>query len=123
MVKGADLSPKVFTIAGLGVIAAITNADAACKHPPVPWRFGQSITSEWVTDNKSVCVSTNYHPENIANIEIERKPEHGVAGKSGPFGIAYKPNPGFHGTDTFQYAVRPNDGRSVARVSVLVTVQ
>jgi hypothetical protein len=116
---------KLFAIAVFIALPAIapTSAHAACKHDRIPWRFGDSITSEWITDDKSVCTSTNTYPKNISRIEIETKPQHGTAGKAGPFAVAYKPNPGFHGSDTFMYAVFPNDGRMVARITVFVTVR
>jgi hypothetical protein len=119
------LLKKLFKIASFIALLATmpSNAHAACKHGPIPWRFGDSITSEWKTDDKSVCTSTNFYPKNISRIEIETRPQHGSAGKAGPFAVAYKPKPGFHGSDTFMYAVFPNNARMPARITVFVTVQ
>jgi hypothetical protein len=109
-------------------IGTLSEAHAACRHDRMPWRFGETMASVWVTDDKSVCTSTHSHPENIAKIEFESKPQHGIAGKSGPYAVAYRPNAGFHGSDTFTYAVTSNSnahrgaGR-VARITVFVTVQ
>jgi hypothetical protein len=50
----------------------------------------------------------SYYPQNIAKIEIVSRPQHGIAGRSGPYGVAYKPNAGFHGTDAFAYDVISN---------------
>jgi hypothetical protein len=104
--------------AGMPMVAA-----AKCEHPPVPWSFGSSMHSTWRITGGTPCTSTHLHPENIARIEIEARPKHGVAGKDGPFGVAYKPSPGFKGTDTFSYAVFPsanyrNGAGGVARVTV-----
>jgi hypothetical protein len=106
---------------------AISTANAACHHQHMPWRFDQSFSSTWRTDNRSVCTSTNYHPEYIAKIEIVSKPQHGIAGKNGPYGIAYKPEPGFHGSDAFTYAVTSSSNwrggaGHVAHVTVFVIV-
>ena len=114
-------------ILGIVVLCAgmPTMASAECKHAPIPWEFGRSISSTWRITGGSTCGSNNYHPENIARIEIETRPKNGVAGKSGPFGVAYKPNPGFKGSDTFSYAIIPNAHYrgflgSVGRVTVNV---
>lgn len=48
------------------------------------------------------------NPQYIASIEIENKPAHGLAGRNGPFGVAYQPNPGFKGIDDFTYKVTSN---------------
>jgi hypothetical protein len=103
-------------------------AYAACKHPPIPWRFGQQVSTTWRTDGKSVCTSTSNHPEHIERIEIESKPQHGIAGKNGPLGVAYKPDSGFHGLDNFVFAVTSNSTYRkgpgmIARVTVLVIVE
>jgi hypothetical protein len=108
-------------------IALVTDAHAACKHDRIPWRYGQSIASVWVTDDRSVCTSTSNEPQYIEKIEIETRPQHGIAGKSGPYAVAYKPNRGFHGSDTFTYAVTSNQSYRrgaglVSRITVLVTV-
>lgn len=107
---------------------AISTADAACHHPPMPWHFDQSFSSTWRTDDQSVCTSTNYHPENIARIEIVSRPHHGIAGKNGPYGVAYKPEPGFHGSDAFTYVVTSSGNwrggaGHVANVTVFVIVE
>jgi hypothetical protein len=98
---------------------------AKCEHPLVTWSFGSSMHSTWLTTDGSACVSTHRSPEYIDRIEIEARPKHGIAGKNGRFGVAYKPSPGFKGTDTFSYAVFPssryrNGAGGVARVTVNV---
>jgi hypothetical protein len=112
----------------LAVLAIPTIAAAKCSHPPTPWKFGGSLSSTWRTTEDSVCLSTSNHPENIATIEIEAKPKNGVAGKNGPYGIAYKPNPGFRGSDSFSYAVTSNAHYRlgvghVARVTIYVIAE
>lgn len=112
----------------LFLIAPLSGAKAVCMHDPVRWEFGQTLAFTWVTDDKSVCTTGHLRPQNIAKIEIETKPKHGIAGKDGPFGIAYKPQPGFHGSDTFTYAITSNSNSVrgagvVARITIFVTVQ
>jgi hypothetical protein len=105
-----------------------TPAAATCFKGPVPWRFGQSISSVWRTTDGSACTSRSNHPENIAQISIVARPAHGIAGRAGVDGVAYKPNSNFNGTDRFTYAVTSNShcrcgpGR-VATIYVEVIVQ
>jgi hypothetical protein len=103
-------------------------AFAKCEHPKIPWAFGRTISSTWRLTGGGTCTSTNNHPENIEKIEIESKAKNGIAGKSGPFAVAYQPNPGFTGSDVFSYAVTSNANYNkgpgwVARVTVYVISQ
>jgi len=77
----------------------------SCQHPPMPWRYGSSFSSTWYVAAGGVCTSTNTHPNNISRIQITAQPSHGVAGKNGIFGIAYRPTPGYRGSDAFTYTV------------------
>jgi hypothetical protein len=118
--------PRFVVVLALSAIPAM--ASAKCAHPPIPWKFGGSISSSWRSTDGSVCVSTSNHPNHIASIEITSKPSNGVAGKNGPFGVAYKPNPGFRGSDAFSYAVTSNaqyrkGAGMVAHVTVYVSVE
>lgn len=114
-------------IIGIFLMVPLSEAKATCKHDGVSSVFRTAALS-WVTDDKSVCTMTMHSPDHIAKIEIDSKPQHGVAGRSGPFGVAYKPEPGFHGSDTFTFAVTSNSnyrkgaGR-VGRFTVFVTVR
>lgn len=82
-------------------------AYAGCVHPMTAWQFGSSFVGTWRTDG-AVCPSTSNHPENIAAISVVQRPKHGIAGKNGPYGIAYKPDSGFRGNDPFVYTVTSN---------------
>jgi hypothetical protein len=100
-------------------------AYAKCSHPPIPWGYGRSITTAWHITDGSICVTTSSFPEHIARIDIVSKPKHGIAGKSGPLAVAYKPNPGFKGGDAFSYDVTSNSNWKrgagwVAHVTVFV---
>lgn len=101
---------------------------AKCTHPPIPWKFGHNITTTWHTSEGSVCVTTSNHPDHIDKIEVASKPQHGTAGKDGPYGVAYKPDSGFRGSDEFVYVVTSNShyrkgaGRT-AKVTVVVVVE
>ena len=79
-------------------------AYAGCVHPMTAWQFGSSFVGTRRTDG-AVCTSTSNHPENIAAISVVQRPKHGIAGKNGPYGIAYKPDSGFRGNDSFVYTV------------------
>jgi hypothetical protein len=83
-----------------------------------------SLASTWHTTGGSPCASTSRHPEHIEKIEIDMKPKHGIAGKNGSFGVAYKPNPGFKGSDSFSYAVTPKYSfRGPAHVTVFIILE
>jgi hypothetical protein len=116
------------SILALAVLAIPSIAAAKCTKPPMPWKFGGSLSSTWRTTEDSVCQTTSNHPENIASIEIDAKPKNGIAGKNGPYGVAYKPNPGFRGSDVFSYSVTSNANYRrgaglVARVTVYVIAE
>jgi hypothetical protein len=101
---------------------------ANCSHPPLPWRYGSTLSQTWVSTAGSICSSRSNHPENIASITIVTRASHGIAGRSGPDLVAYKPNPGFKGTDYFEYAVTSNSNYRegaglVAHVRIDVVVE
>jgi hypothetical protein len=83
-------------------------AFADCNHPGIPWRFGATFTSTWVTTGGSICKSRNKHVEHIASITMVTKASHGIAGPAELFAVAYKPDAGFRGSDFFEYAVTSN---------------
>jgi hypothetical protein len=110
------------------LFASISEAEANCRHPPTHWGFGKTVSTLWTTDEEAVCTSRNIHPENIEKIEIVSKPKHGNAGAAGTDSVAYKPNWGYRGSDTFAYAVISNGNAKkgagqVARVNVFVEVR
>ena len=110
------------------LFAPISEAEANCRHPPTHWGFGKTVSTLWTTDEEAVCTSRNIHPENIEKIEIVSKPKHGNAGAAGTDSVAYKPNWGYRGADTFAYAVISNANAKkgagqVARVNVFVEVR
>jgi hypothetical protein len=98
------LASTVFALLSIGLCRP---AVAACDHEPTKWIFGQSFYQTWRTDG-AACASKSNYPENIGEIRIIEKAKHGIFGKNGPFGVAYRPNPGFKGTDSFSYEVISN---------------
>jgi hypothetical protein len=93
----------------------------------MPWRYGDSFSFTWYVAAGGVCTSTNRHPENISRIEITAQPSHGIAGKNGISGIAYRPIPGYRGSDAFTYTVTSKaESRfqgQIATVNVFVIVE
>lgn len=85
---------KTFAAAALLalLVGSISNAEARCRHPPVGWKFGQTVSSLWSTDEEAVCISRNLYPDQIEKIQIVSKPQHGTAGAAGGDSVAYKPN-------------------------------
>jgi hypothetical protein len=104
------------------MVVGCRTAAADCRHDHIHWLFGESTTTDWYTDG-TTCLTTMVHPDHIAEIKIKSRPAHGIAGKSGPFGVAYQPRPGFKGADHFVFVVTPNANvrsREVAIVKVNV---
>ncbi len=102
-----------------------TFVEAKCTHPRVAWTYNRTVHSTWRVTDGTPCKMTNKNPQNIQKIEIERKPSHGIAGKDGPFGVAYKVNNGFKGEDSFVIGVTSNENYRkgagwVARIVVRV---
>jgi hypothetical protein len=122
--KRADLFCAII----VAILAVPASAYARCHHYPIHWRYGASTSTIWRTTEGSECASTSLHPNDVGAIVIVSKPHHGIAGKDGPFGVAYKPNWGFRGSDSFVYTITSNSNFSkgaglVARVAVLVMVE
>jgi len=110
------------------LLAPISAAHANCRHPPTGWRFGQTVSTLWTTDGEAVCIARNIHPENIEKIQIVSKPRHGTAGAADTDSVAYKPNWGYRGSDTFTYVVisngnAKNGAGQIARVNVFIEVR
>jgi hypothetical protein len=110
------------------LIGSISTAQAGCRHPPIGWKFGKTVSTLWTTDEEAVCTSRNLYPDKIEKIEIVSKARHGTAGAAGIDSVAYKPNWGYRGSDAFTYAVISNGNAKkgagrVARVNVFVEVR
>jgi hypothetical protein len=99
------------------------SALAECDRPFINWGWGVTVNSTWHTSGGSVCVVTFRWPEYNAKIDIASKPKHGMAGKDGPFGVAYKPNPGYRGRDDFVFRITSTSGFRVGTVNVSVVVE
>jgi hypothetical protein len=109
---------------GLLMTASLDPAYATCQHPPTKWAYDQKLSQTWYSDG-DICTDIANFPQSIAEIKITARPKHGVAGKNGPFGVAYRPDAGFKGTDSFGYVVISNAGyRGGAgrRADVTITV-
>ena len=109
------------------LIASSIPALARCERSHIPWRYGQQVSSVWRTDG-AVCTDVPNEHQYIAAIQITERPKHGVLGKAGLFGLAYKPDPGFKGTDTLSFAFVSNNTwhggpGQVANVSITVIVE
>ncbi len=110
------------------LVAPMSAVQAKCKHEPSHWRFGKTVSVLWSTDEEAVCTSRNIYPEKIEKIEIASKPRHGSAGVAGTESVAYKPNWGYRGSDTFTYIIFSSDNAKngadqIARVNVFVEVR
>jgi hypothetical protein len=109
------------------LIASAIPALASCERPHIPWRYGQSVSSTRHTDG-AVCTDVPNERQYIAEIRITGRPQHGTLGKAGLVGLAYKPDPGFKGTDTLSFAFVSNNSwrrgpGQIANGSVTVIVE
>jgi hypothetical protein len=109
------------------VIASSAPAWARCERSHIPWRYGEQVSSVWHTDG-SVLTDVPKEHQYIAQIRITERPKHGILGKAGTFGLAYKPNPGFKGTDSLSFAFVSNSSwrggvGQVANVSISIIVE
>jgi len=109
------------------LIASSAPAWAGCHRSHIPWRYGQEVSSVWRTDG-GVCTDTPNEHQYIAEIRITGRPQHGILGKAGKFGLAYKPNPGFKGTDSLSFAFVSNrswegGAGQVAKVDITIIVE
>ena len=100
---------------------------ARCERSHIPWRYGQQVSIVWRTDG-AVCTDVPNEHQYIAQIRITERPKHGVLGKAGMFGLAYKPDPGFKGTDSLVLAFVSNSNwrggaGQVANVSITIIVE
>ena len=101
------------------------------------WRNVAGVTFPGVTANKyrsiwrtdgAVCTDVPREHQYIAEIRITGRPQHGVLGKAGLFGLAYRPAPGFKGTDTLSFAFVSNNkweggAGQVANVNITIIVE
>jgi len=115
---------KIFAAFAI-LIGSTVLAAAKCEHPPIPWKFGKgAVNSVWTITDGSSCSSSSNRPQHIQDIEVVTKPKFGIAGRDGPNGVAYQPNPGFKGEDAFSYKVTSNaDYRKGAGLTALVHVK
>jgi hypothetical protein len=109
------------------LIASSAPTLARCERSHISWRYGQQASSIWHTDG-AVCTDVPNEHQYIARIRITKRPKHGILGKAGTFGLAYKPNPGFKGTDSLSFAFVSNNSwrggaGQVANVSITVIVE
>ena len=95
-------------LSAIVLMALSGEAMARCGHQRIPWTFGRLTSSTWHIRDGGTCTSASNHPENIARIDIDSRPSHGVAGPSGASAVSYRPNDGFKGSDVFTYAVTSN---------------
>jgi hypothetical protein len=119
-------TPAAGLVLGL-LIASMAPAWARCERSHISWRYGQQVSSVWHTDG-AVCTDVPNEHQYIAQIRITERPQHGILGKAGTFGLAYKPNPGFKGTDSLSFAFVSNNSwqggaGQVANVSITIIVE
>src|SRR5579871_2091164 len=122
MLMRCAASPGVILLASVP-----TAASADCNSPGLgKWRFGETIKLVWHSTDGGIC-STDLRPYSstqMLNLQIVARPRHGTAGRSGLTSIAYRPAPGFKGTDSFTVSLSGighiTQGTTTVQVAVTV---
>jgi hypothetical protein len=116
----------------LGLIVcclSTTPVRAACNMPRFPVDFGTDISTSMSVSNDSRCEMKFWSGRSgntFESIRILERPQHGIVAKAEGFpSVAYRPNPGFRGADSFSFIVsgRGNRGPKSSTIRVSVTVQ
>ena len=110
-------------------LLAITSSEAArgCSYRGVRWYVGSDSQAQMTVRNTENCGHNIalYGATRIVSISVAQRAAHGIAGRSGLSSFAYKPNPGYVGTDNFVIKVETesagSSGTTNIRVDVLVT--
>jgi hypothetical protein len=117
----------IATIALLMLACWPVAAKADCDKSPVRWHFGKSVSSYWRVKAGSVCTKELRTAKytTLTGLAISSKASHGIAGRSGLYSIAYRPEPNFKGTDNFTIAIDGSYGSrsGTALMYVSVTVE
>jgi hypothetical protein len=90
------------------------------------WHFGETRTLTWHSSGGSIC-ATELAPAStteMSNLRIAHRAAHGLAALSGLTGIAYRPQDGFKGQDSFSFSFSGtgSQSRGTTLVKVNVTV-
>jgi hypothetical protein len=125
-----NVMTKVTLVAFAALIGSANPADAGCHVGRFRFSFDSDSSANMLVTGGSTCainlwagLSTAYE-----SIRITSRPAHGTAASSGNYSVAYRPNAGFRGTDSFAFTVRgtgrvrPGVVRS-STIQVSVTVQ
>jgi hypothetical protein len=120
--RGTCLGLIVF----LAVLSASTSSIAGCNSPGLGrWHFGEVHRLEWHSTGGDIC-ATELRPDpqtGMTNLQIATKARHGLAARAGLTGIAYRPAPGFKGTDTFSFSFSGAGIRTSGTTTVQVVVE
>jgi len=110
----------------LAVLPASTSSLAFCNNPGLGrWHFGEARRLNWHTTGGDTCaVELSPHRQTqMADLRISARARHGLAARSGLTGIAYKPNEGFKGVDTFSFSFSGAGPETRGVTTVQVTVR
>jgi hypothetical protein len=111
-------------------ISCSSAADAGCRVGTFRFSWGSDTSASMLVTQGSTCAINLRAGGGSAfgSIKISSRPAHGTAGASGSYSVAYRPKPGFTGSDSFAFTAsgsgsrEPNVGRSTT-IQVNVTVQ
>lgn len=110
----------------MAVLPASTSSLAFCSNPGLGrWHFGEARRLNWHSTGGDTC-AVELSPDRrtqMANLRISARARHGLAARSGLTGIAYKPDEGFKGVDTFSFSFSGIGPETHGVTTVQVTVK
>ena len=111
-------------------ICCLTPVEAGCRVGGFIFAWGSDTSANMLVTGGSTCAINLRAGSRSAfeSIRINSRPAHGTAGSSGSYSVAYRPTPGFRGTDSFTFTVRGTGGQAInvvksTTIRVNVTVQ
>ena len=103
-------------------------ADAGCRVAGFRFSWGSDTSASMMVTGGSTCAINLRAGASSAfeSIRISSRPAHGTTGSSGSYSVAYRPNAGFTGSDSFAFTVTGRGREASSKsttVRVSVTVQ
>jgi hypothetical protein len=109
------------TLGGISQASADCNVERLGK-----WHFAEVRTLSWHSSGGAICAMelAPASTTTLNNLRVVRRAMHGLAALSGLTGIAYRPQDGFRGRDSFSFSVSGagNQSKGTTLVTVNVTV-
>jgi hypothetical protein len=111
-------------------VCCLCPADAGCRFSAFRFSWGSNTSTNVLVTGGSTCAINLRAGSSSAfqSIRISSRPAHGTAGAASSYSVAYRPNAGFRGSDSFAFTVsgksaQTNNMVKSTTIQVSVTVQ